>query len=147
MFKRGETIYGAWNAACRFPRSMTNAVTDDAHRADALEVMADYLEKHPDIALVYADQLVTHFPNETFAETQTESRWNWPEYSYAELERRCIVGPQPVWRKSLHDKYGLFQAEFRSAGDYEFWLRIGKEEKMHRLPDILGLYYHKSRRG
>jgi hypothetical protein len=47
-----------------------------------------------------------------------------------------------MWRKMLHDKYGYFQENFRCAGDYEFWLRIGSQgEKMALIPDILGLYY------
>jgi GT2 family glycosyltransferase/glycosyltransferase involved in cell wall biosynthesis/Tfp pilus assembly protein PilF len=138
-----ETIYAAWNRGVQAARGryLTNANTDDRHRPDALAVMAAHLEAHPEIALVYADQLVSDVPNETFAETHAASRWNWPEYSYAELERRCIVGPQPMWRRSLHGRHGLFLPELRSAGDYEFWLRIGKEENFQRLPDILGIYY------
>ena len=46
-----------------------------------------------------------------------------------------------MWRKSLHEKYGYFRPEFTSAGDYEFWLRIGKTEKLARIPEPLGLYY------
>jgi len=139
-----ETIFAAWNRALRIARGrhLTYVCTDDRHRPDALTIMGTYLDEHTEIAVVYADQLVTEFPNETFAETQAESRWDWPQYSYAELERRCILGSQPVWRRSLHDKYGLFQEDLHSAGDYEFWLRIGKDEKCHRLSDILGLYYH-----
>jgi FkbM family methyltransferase len=138
-----EKIYAAWNRGIVAARGkyITNANTDDRHRADGLEVMANYLEAHPEIALVYADQLISDVPNETFAETQASSRWNWPDYSYAELERRCIIGPQPMWRRQLHEKHGLFLPELHSAGDYEFWLRIGKSEAFHRLPDILGLYY------
>ena len=115
-----ETVYAAWNRGAKMARGnfLTNANTDDRHRPDALAVMAAYLEEHPEIAVVYADQLVTHFPHETFAETQAEFRWNWPEYSYTELERRCILCSQPVWRRSLHDKYGLFQPDLRSAVDY-----------------------------
>jgi glycosyltransferase involved in cell wall biosynthesis len=29
-----------------------------------------------------------------------------------------------------------------AAADYEFWLRIGKTEKLAHLPKILGIYYH-----
>jgi glycosyltransferase involved in cell wall biosynthesis/predicted O-methyltransferase YrrM/Tfp pilus assembly protein PilF len=139
-----ETIYAAWNRGLQAARGayLTSANTDDRHRPDALAVMTAYLEEHPSVALVYADQLVSEVPNETFAETQAASRWDWPQYNYAELERRCIVGSQPLWRRSLHDKHGLFLAKLHSAGDYEFWLRIGKAENFYRLPQILGVYYH-----
>ena len=138
-----ETLYAAWNRGIKMSRGayITNANTDDRHRPDALEIMAKYLDENPGVSLVYADQLITSTANDTFAKTQAEKRWNWPAFDYSELERRCIIGPQPMWRKSLHEKYSYFRAEFTAAGDYEFWLRIGKTENIVRLPEILGLYY------
>jgi predicted O-linked N-acetylglucosamine transferase (SPINDLY family)/GT2 family glycosyltransferase len=123
-------------------RYITNANADDRHRPDALEIMANHLDSQPETALVYGDQLITNVLNDTWAATQSKTRWNWPEFSYGELEKRCITGSQPMWRKSLHEKHGYFQADFTSAGDYEFWLRIGKTENMCRIPEIIGLYYH-----
>ena len=138
-----ETLYASWNRGIKIARGdyITNANTDDRHRPDALEVMASYLDVHPGVSLVYADQLITHVANDRWATTQATETWNWPVYSYSELEKRCIIGPQPLWRKSLHNKYGYFRSEFKAAGDYEFWLRIGKTEKLVRLPEVLGLYY------
>lgn len=138
-----ETVYAAWNRGINVARGkyITNANTDDRHRSDAFERMVEVLDKQPDIALVYADQLITETPNEKFSKTKAARRWNWPEYSYRELETQCIVGPQPMWRKKLHQKYGGFDPSFFSAGDYEFWLRIGKNEQFYRIPDVLGLYY------
>lgn len=142
-----ETLYTAWNRALELAKGeyITNANTDDRHRLDALELMANYLDQHSDIAVVYGDQLITNNPNETFENTQANQRWNWPEFSYQELERRCCLGSQPMWRKSLHQKYGNFNPEFKVAGDYEFWLRIGKTEKIAKIPEILGLYFQNDR--
>ncbi|WP_434222556.1 glycosyltransferase [Limnospira platensis CENA597] len=142
-----ETLYAAWNRAIELAKGeyITNANTDDRHRFDALELMANYLDQHSDIAVVYGDQLITHNPNETFANTQANQRWNWPDFSYQELERRCCLGSQPMWRKSIHQKYGDFNPEFTVAGDYEFWLRIGKTEKIAKIPEILGLYFQNDR--
>ncbi|MCW6052236.1 FkbM family methyltransferase [Lyngbya sp. CCAP 1446/10] len=139
-----ETIYAAWNRGIQMSRGryITNANADDRHRPDALEIMANYLESQPETALVYGDQLITNFVNDTWAATQSKTRWNWPEFSYGELEKRCITGSQPMWRKSLHEKHGYFRAELTAAGDYEFWLRIGKTENMCRIPEAIGLYYH-----
>lgn len=141
-----KTLYSAWNHGIQVAHGqyITNANTDDRHRPDALEIMANYLDVHPGVALVYADQLITTTANDTWATTQADRCWNWPFFSYTELERRCIVGPQPMWRKSLHEKYGYFRSEFTCAGDYEFWLRISKTESIVRLPEILGLYYDNS---
>ncbi|MEG4030904.1 MULTISPECIES: FkbM family methyltransferase [unclassified Microcoleus] len=137
-----ETLYAAWNRGIKMSHGayITNANTDDRHRPDALEIMAKYLDENSTVSLVYADQLITNTANDTFATTQAEKRWNWPAFDYSELERRCIIGPQPMWKKSLHEKYGYFRTEFTAAGDYEFWLRIGKSENIVHLPEILGLY-------
>ena len=35
----------------------------------------------------------------------------------------------PMWRKSLHDELGLFDTGYRSAGDYEFWVRCLSNHK------------------
>lgn len=138
-----ETLYASWNKAIKMSCGayITNTNTDDRHRPDALEVMASYLDTHPQTSLVYADQLITTTPNDTWEKTKADQCWNWPSFDYSELERRCILGSQPMWRKSLHEKYGYFRSELISAGDYEFWLRIGKTENIVRLPEILGLYY------
>ncbi|MEG4212273.1 FkbM family methyltransferase [Microcoleus sp. S13_B4] len=138
-----ETLYAAWNRGIKMSRGayITNANTDDIHRPDALEFMSKYLDENTEVSLVYADQLITSTANDTFAKTQAEKGWNWPAFDYSELERRCIIGPQPMWKKSLHEKYGYFRSEFTAAGDYEFWLRIGKSENIVHLPEILGLYY------
>ena len=138
-----ETLYASWNRAVKMARGVyiTNANTDDRLRPDALEIMANYLDNHPDVSLVYPDQLITNTVNDTWEKTNGNRRWNWPSFNYSELESRCIIGSQPMWKKSLHEKYGYFRPEFTSAGDYEFWLRIGKTEKLARIPEPLGLYY------
>ncbi|MCA2690960.1 MULTISPECIES: glycosyltransferase [unclassified Microcystis] len=139
-----EPLYTAWNRAIKMARGkyITNTNTDDRHRCDALEIMANYLDCNSDISLVYTDQLITMAANDRFATTQADRKWNWPDYSYEQMTLGCCVGSQPMWRKSLHEKYGYFREEFKCAGDYEFWLRIGSQgEQMRLIPEILGLYY------
>jgi GT2 family glycosyltransferase len=139
-----ETLYKAWNRGIKKARGryLTNANTDDRRRFDALEIMANYLDFHGEVDLVYGDQLITDIKNETFANTRARRRWNWPNYSYEKMRQACCVGSQPMWRNSLHQQYGYFRNELSCAGDYEFWLRLGKQGvQMARLPQILGLYY------
>jgi len=43
---------------------------------------------------------------------------------------------------SLHDKYGTFDEKYRSAGDWEFWLRcVEGGSQFLKHPEILGVYY------
>ena len=138
-----ETLYASWNRGINLARGryITNANTDDRHRHDALEKLANYLDDYPEIALTYPGQIDTPVPNETFENTSSKKVLDWPVYSYQELEVHCIIGSQPMWRKSLHDLYGPFRDSFQAAGDYEFWLRIGSKETFFRYPEVLGLYY------
>jgi hypothetical protein len=49
------------------------------------------------------------------------------------LKRRCIVGPMPLWRKSIHEEVGLFDESLVVASDYDMWLRMAN--------DSVGFYY------
>ncbi|HEY0602796.1 MAG TPA: glycosyltransferase [Herpetosiphonaceae bacterium] len=137
-----ESMYAAWNRGIQAARGtyITNANTDDRHRRDAFERMAAVLDTRPEVALVYADASVTRTENETFAAHTPVASLNWPAFDPLELLRRCCVGPQPMWRKSMHTIYGSFDASFEVAGDWEFWLRMAEHETFVHLPEVLGLY-------
>lgn len=47
-----------------------------------------------------------------------------------------------MWKKDLHDKFGYFNQDYKSAGDWDFWLRCafgGATYMKH--PEVLGVYY------
>ncbi|MCZ7637246.1 MAG: hypothetical protein M5U12_15180 [Verrucomicrobia bacterium] len=56
------------------------------------------------------------------------------------LRRGCFVGPQPMWRRDLHQQHGRFDATMVPAGDYEFWLRLAAHHRSLHVPQTLGLY-------
>jgi len=140
--ERRETIYSAWNRAVSQARGkyLTNANTDDRHRRDALQRLAAQLEANPNTALVYADSAVTRAPNASFGQATVVGHFRWPEFCPRQLFRVCYVGPHPMWRKSLHQSYGYFDASLKVAGDYDFWLRIAPHETFRHVPETLGLY-------
>jgi len=116
------------------------ANTDDRHRVDALEVMADTLDRWPDVALVYADVAITAVENERLESATTIGYFHWPEFHRRRLFQNCHVGPQPMWRREIHERHGLFDPDFWSAGDYEFWLRLAPTETFMHIDQVLGLY-------
>lgn len=117
-------IYGIWNWAIKLARAdfITNANLDDRRAPFSLEIQAQALEAHPEIDLVYADIYVTEHPNSTWEEGIKEKKSNNPKFSLANL-RCCFEGPGPMWRKSIHERAGLFNPWFTSSGDWEFWNR------------------------
>ena len=83
-----------------------------------------------------------------------------PKLSFEEIESFCfksslpIVTPHnmmefnsphnaPMWRKSLHDELGFFDASFNSAADWEFWLRcLLKGKQFFKLNRPHVAYYY-----
>ena len=139
---RREGVYAAWNRGIKLAsgKYVTNANTDDRHRRDALERMASVLEARPEVALVYANAYITETPNETFDQHTRVGAFRWHDFDPALLREMCFVGPQPMWRRSLHARYGYFDESFESAGDWEFWLRLAQGETFYHLDEFLGLY-------
>ena len=133
------TLYAAWNDAIDLSDGeyLTNINTDDRLYPGALQKMIDVLDDNPDIGVVYPDvDRVDEIDGEPFGQ------YNWAEGGLAALLRGCFLGPMPMWRKSLHDEYGLFDPEMHSSGDYDFWLRLAKNDvKMQRIPEVLGAYF------
>ena len=138
-----ETVYAAWNRGIQLAsgRYISNANADDRHRRDAFEIMAGTLDQRPDIALVYADLLITETENETFERCTPTGRFGWLDWDRQKLlEGNCFMGPQPMWRRTLHEEYGYFRSDFVTSGDYEFWLRVSQTHDFLHLPVVLGLY-------
>lgn len=138
-----QTIYSAWNQAIKTAqgRYLTSANTDDRHVFYAYERMRDTLDERKDIALVYADCWITEEDNQTFEKINLKGVFAWKDFSLEQLKKGCFMGPQPMWRKELHDKYGYFDESFTVAGDWEFWLRMAScgTQFLH-LHEVLGIY-------
>ncbi len=138
-----ESLYAAWNRGVALARGryLTNANCDDRHRRDALERMARTLDEHPAVSLVYGDCLITRVANETFAGSSADRLLAWPEFSVRQALQYCIFGPQPMWRRSAHDEIGLFDPDYKVAGDYDFFLRLAITHHAQHIAEPLGLYY------
>lgn len=138
-------IYGTWNKAIELSTGeyLTNANLDDRKAINSLELHARELFLNDDIDLVYADSHITNNPNETFENnTAGDKKYNFPEFSFENLKMANLPHNNPMWRKSVHEKAGMFNAKYRSAGDWDMFLRMAsKGSKFKKVGQILGLYY------
>jgi tetratricopeptide (TPR) repeat protein len=121
---------------------LTSACVDDRHKADAYERMVAVLEARPDIALVYGNSSITVTENETFEKHTAVEKYRWADFDPLHLLYGCYMGPQPMWRKNLHERYGWFDESLASAGDWDFWLRMAKGETFLHIDEFLGLYLY-----
>lgn len=122
-------------------RHLTMANADDRHRPDALEILVATLDERPDVDLVYADCAVTESENEDpVTSTAIVGLLAWPDFDPRSLFSTCYVGPQPVYRRSLHERFGLYDPSFL-ANDYEFYLRVVRQgARFLHVAEVLGLY-------
>lgn len=138
-------IYGVWNLGVEMATGeyLTNANLDDRKAPWSLEKHAKMLFAHEEVDLVYADMAITNNPNETWeVNSAGTQKYNFPEFSYDNLKMINMPHASPMWRKSIHDKHGLFNDKYRSAGDWEMWLRAAAAgSKFKKINDCLGLYF------
>ena len=135
-------IYAAWNLAVKMARGeyLISCSTNDRLREDACEILSRTLDDQPEIALAYGNSFLTKAPHQTFANAELCSLYVWPEYRYEALLDRSMVGPHPMWRRSVHEKVGCFDESLVALGDQDFWIRLGEQHKLLALPDFTGLY-------
>ena len=119
-----ESLYKAWNRGIKLSSGeyITNANTDDRHDQLCLETLVDHLENNDDLDLVYGNLFKSSIPNERFHENDKQQPCFSQKFFAGSLLLHNFVGAQPVWRKSLHNKIGLFDENYEVVGDYEFIL-------------------------
>lgn len=137
-------IYGVWNECIRMARApyITNCNLDDHFSPYMLEVHAAELDRDADIDLVYADRFETDKKHQTFSGDLSGHKY----IASREFNKKnmlfCVPGNSPMWRKSLHEKYGYFDESFKISGDWQMWLRATEGgAQFKRIPGPYGIYY------
>ena len=135
-------IYAAWNLAVEMAQGdyLISCSTNDRLRSDACEILSRTLDDRPEVALVYGNSFLTREPHRNLDNVKLCSMYIWPEYRYESLLERSMVGPHPMWRRSVHETVGNFDESFHALGDQDFWIRLGEQHKLLALPDFTGLY-------
>lgn len=129
VYKRTDTrigIYEAWNIAAQEAKGefLTNANVDDCRRCDSFELQASCLQVLPFVDVVFQDVYYSFLPNLKFGDIERRGcRTHFPNVSRYNLMQFNLPHNGPMWRKALHDELGYFDAQFKSAGDSEFWFR------------------------
>ncbi len=110
---------------------------------DSFEIQAATLQTLPDVDVVYQDvhySLEPCLPFERVATFGFCSRV--PQVTPAVMLSFNPPHNAPMWRRRLHDELGPFDTRYRSAGDYEFWLRcVAAGKVLHRVADPHVVYY------
>ena len=148
IYKRLEEdpgVYGVWNMGVEMASGeyLTNANLDDRKATNSLERHARELYTSKDIDLVYGDSYVVHTANIQWENIKHDvKKYNFDQFSKEAMLRSNLPHNNPMWRRTLHDKHGLFETKYRSAGDWEFWLRCAfAGAQFKKINQVLGIYY------
>lgn len=126
-------LYEAWNLGIQASSGefITNANADDQLLSGGLRVLADALLQGYDLA--YGDYV--KFPG--------GEQIRRPAYSLADIQEHCYMGPFPMWRRSLHDRFGWFDESLIVAGDWEFWIRCAGPDNFIHVDEVVGVYAYR----
>jgi len=123
--------------------------SDDLWLPSKLRVQVTYLEKHPDIGMVYSawrewrpdTDGTFRLPNlhdeaREFELDDANSGW-----LYNKLLLDCVVHTTTVLlRADVAARVGQFDASLRRGQDYDYWLRVSRLTPIHKLRNVFSLY-------
>ena len=139
-------LYPAWNFCIKNTKGdfLTNWNVDDRKTPWSLEVMRDFLVLNSEVDLVYGNTIVSTSPNEHWSNLQSSNTYICNETnSWKDLLRNNNPHCMPMWSRSLHDKFGLFDEQYMTASDADLWLKAAKGgSRMKKIDDIVGIYYY-----
>jgi len=148
IYKRLEEdagIYDTWNKAIEMSTGdfITNINCDDRRAPWALERQASILVSDAEVDLAYNDSYAVQVPNLSWEDISPEmQRYNFEPFSKEALLRCNLPHNNPMWRRTLHDTNGYFETKYRSAADWDFWLRCAfSGSKFAKADEVLGIYY------
>lgn len=100
------------------------------------------LDRYPIIDLVYSDFYITCTPNDNLENSHQFKQVKKRNFSLQALLIDCVPNNHPMWRKSLHNRFGYFDESYKIAGDWEIWIRAAfGGASFKRIPLPLGIYY------
>lgn len=131
-------LYPTWNDGIKSTDSefICNANVDDMWHPEYLERCVRFLRHNKSYSCVSTGIVLTYTPNQVNYE-----KWQWQHKFPIGTYPQTTAGPCPVWRRSLHDKYGYF-GNYRTIGDARMWEKWhAGGEKFGYLKQDLVLYY------
>lgn len=138
------SVYEAWNFGIDVSSSdiLTNWNIDDRRALSSLRLQIEDLENSSEVDLNYGQTITTEVPNEIFEFTESTIGFAAYEPSTQSMLKNNSPHCLPVWRKSLHDRFGVFDEHYKYCADYDMWMRaIVGGAKFKKLPINTGLYY------
>lgn len=137
-------VYKAWNLGIDLSTSdyLSNWNIDDRRSVRSLKTQSEFLDDNLDIDVCYGSLKLGFKPNENFEFCSSTKVWQALDGTKENLLIHNSPHALPMWRKSIHNRFGKFNSSYFSAADYDMWFRVLKGGgKLGKIDDLLGVYY------
>ena len=146
VFDYRAGIYEVWNHGVKQTSSqfLTNMNVDDLRRDDSLELQARFMKTHESIDVAYQDVYLSFEANAEWALIEGVGLSTSLPHVSLPMMNLGFNPPHnaPMWRRRVHDEIGLFDETFRSAGDFDLWVRAFiNGSKFLKMGEIHASYY------
>lgn len=121
-------VYAAWNYIINNSKSayITNANADDLIAPNGYEKIIKLLDHTPEFGFVYPSWYTVDTPNLVWEDIRNgkvpSDKSGQPGHYEGDLGAGG-VGHFPIWRRSLHNRFGGFDESFKALGDADWWAR------------------------
>jgi hypothetical protein len=138
-------LYNCWNYAIEnlcTSDMIGNWNADDRKSINSFEILYKEFERNPDLDLVYGQTYISRIANEKYMDNDFTELYPFLSHSFENLIKNNSPHCMPLWKKSLHDKFGYFDEKYPVSADGDMWLKAcvgGAKIKMVNHP--VGLYY------
>lgn len=138
-------LFQCWNYAIKNLCSanlISNWNADDRKSNNSFEILYKEFERNPDLDVVYGQTYISNMLNEKYIDNDFNQIYPCLPHSFDNLIKNNSPHCMPLWKKSLHDKFGYFDEKYPVAADGDMWLKAsvgGAKIKMVNHP--IGLYY------
>jgi hypothetical protein len=137
-------LYQAWNIAIKLCSSpiIGNWNIDDRKSINSIDILLKRFDKKPSLDVCYGITYVSRIANEKYEDNEYNLIYPCTQHSLINLLNNNSPHCMPLWKKSLHDRFGYFDESYISAADGEFWLRCAfGGAKLEMINHPIGLYY------
>lgn len=137
-------LYAGWNIAikkCSAPL-VGNWNIDDRKNKEGLEILLNQFTQNSLLDIVYGFTYISRIANQKYIDNSFSEIYPYLPHSLNNLLRNNSPHCMPIWRKSLHNHFGFFDENYKTAADGDFWLKCaigGANIKLVNHP--VGLYY------